>query len=277
MPENLPTTQAETEPGTTEFPLAKGVSAQRVISVQHYSPELFSFRIERPESFRFRSGEFVMIGLPNAAKPIYRAYSVASANWADFIEFFSIKVPDGPLTEHLQRIKPGDQVLIKGRSVGTLVLDALTPGRNLYLLSTGTGFAPFASVIQDPETYERFDHVIAVQTCRTVAELGYIEQLRARLESDPDMSEFIGDRLTYLTSATREPHPCQARVTDMLRNGDLFTLTSREPFDPAVDRAMICGSMAMLKETKTVCESMGLKEGSNSRPGTFVVERAFVD
>ncbi len=257
--------------------MPKGVTAQTVTSVEHYSPELFSFRVERPESFRFRSGEFVMIGLPNAAKPIYRAYSVASANWADYLEFFSIKVPDGPLTEHLQRVEPGDQVLIKGRSVGTLVFDALEPGRNLYLLSTGTGFAPFASVIQDPEAYERFDRVVAVQTCRTNAELGYLQQLRDRLNHDADMSEFIDGRLSWLTSATREPHACQARVTDLLRSGELFKLTGREPFDPAVDRAMICGSMAMLKETKAICEEIGLVEGSNSGPGTFVVERAFVD
>jgi len=259
------------------FPLGKGVMAQKVLSVRHYSPELFSFRVERPESFRFRSGEFVMIGLPNAEKPVYRAYSVASANWADYIEFFSIKVPDGPLTEHLQKIQQGDFVLIRGKSTGTLVLDALTPGRNLYLLSTGTGFAPFASVIQDPESYERFDHVVAVQTCRTVAELGYIQQLQEHLQTDPDLSEFIGDKLSFLTSATREPYPCQERVTDMLRSGKLFDLVGREPFDPELDRAMICGSMAMLKETKQICEQMGLVEGANSRPGTYVVERAFVD
>ena len=149
------------------FDLPKGATALKVTSVEHYSPELFSFQTERPESFRFRSGEFVMIGLPNAENPIYRAYSVASANWADYLEFFSIKVPNGPLTEHLQRIEPGDYILMRGKATGTLVLDALTPGRNLYLLSTGTGFAPFASVIQDPESYERFEHVIAVQTCRT--------------------------------------------------------------------------------------------------------------
>lgn len=260
-----------------DFVLPKGVTVQTVTSVQHYSPELFSFRLDRPASFRFRSGEFVMIGLPNAAKPVYRAYSVASPNWADYLEFFSIKVPNGPLTEHLQKVEPGDPVLIKGRSVGTLVFDALEPGRNLYLLSTGTGFAPFAAVIQDPEAYEKFEHVVAVQTTRTVAELGYLQQLREHLSNDPDMSEFIGDKLTWLTSATREPHPCQSRVTDLLRSGELFKLTGREPFDPAKDRVMICGSMAMLKETKGICDEMGLVEGSNSRPGTYVVERAFVD
>jgi len=268
--------EAATDP-TLPFPLGKGVMAQKVLSVRHYSPELFSFRVERPDSFRFRSGEFVMIGLPNAEKPVYRAYSIASANWADHIEFFSIKVPNGPLTEHLQRIQPGDYVLIRGKSTGTLVLDALTPGRNLYLLSTGTGFAPFASVIQDPESYERFDHVIAVQTCRTVAELGYILQLREHLQNDPDLSEFIGDKLSFLTSATREPYRCQERVTDLLRSGKLFGLAGREAFDPELDRAMICGSMAMLKETKAICDEMGLVEGANSRPGTYVVERAFVD
>ncbi len=266
-----------TTPDGKPFELPKGTTAQTVTSVEHFSPDLFCFRIERPESFRFRSGEFVMIGLPNAEKPVFRAYSIASANWADHIEFFSIKVPDGPLTEHLQKIKPGDKVLIKGRSVGTLVLDALKPGRNLYLLSTGTGFAPFGSVIQDPDTYERFRRVVAVQTCRTVAELGYIQSLRERLEADEDISGFIDGRLTWLTSATREPWPCQARVTDLLRSGELFDLSGREPFDPELDRAMICGSMAMLKETRDICESMGLIEGSNSRPGTFVVERAFVD
>lgn len=258
-------------------PLAAGVHAQTVISVQHYSDRLFRFRLTRPETLKFRSGEFVMIGLPNAEKPVYRAYSIASPNWAEHLEFVSIKVPGGPLTEHLQRIQPGDTVLIRGRPTGTLVLDALLPGRNLYMLSTGTGIAPFGAVTRDPDSIEHFEHLVVSQTCRTVAELGYINDLSAELTDDPDMAEMFGGKVSWLRSVTREPYPCQHRVTDMLRTGELFERTGMPPLDPEKDRVMICGSMAMLKETRAICESLGLVEGSNSRPGTFVVERAFVD
>ncbi len=267
----------QTETAQATKPLAAGVQAQTVLSVQHYSDRLFRFRMTRPESLRFRSGEFVMIGLPNAEKPVFRAYSIASPSWAEHLEFLSIKVPGGPLTEHLQRIQPGDTVLIKGRPTGTLVMDALLPGRTLFMLSTGTGIAPFGAVVRDPASIEHFEHLVITQTCRTVAELGYINDLSSEITDDPDMAEMFGDKVTFLRSVTREPYPCQNRVTTMLRSGELFERLNMPALDPELDRVMICGSMAMLKETREICESLGLVEGSNSRPGTFVVERAFVD
>lgn len=273
----MPIMSAQPDSPAVSFPLPAGVNAQTVLSVQHYSDRLFRFRLTRPETLKFRSGEFVMIGLPNAEKPVYRAYSIASPNWADHLEFVSIKVPGGPLTEHLQRIEPGDTVLIRGKPTGTLVLDALLPGRTLYMLSTGTGIAPFGAVVRDPDSVEHFENLVVTQTCRTVAELGYINDLSAEINADPDIAEIFGGKVHWLRSVTREPYPCQSRVTDMLRSGELFTRLELPPLDPEKDRVMICGSMAMLKETRQICESMGLIEGSNNRPGTFVVERAFVD
>ena len=171
------------------FPVPAGVHAETVVSVKHYTDRLFSFRITRPQSFRFRSGEFVMIGLPNADKPVFRAYSIASPSWDDELEFFSIKVPDGPLTSHLQKIVPGDTVLMRQKSTGTLVLDALTPAKRLFMISTGTGIAPFASLVRDPETYEKFDQVVLTHTCRDHAELAYGAELFERLKDDPLIGE----------------------------------------------------------------------------------------
>jgi ferredoxin--NADP+ reductase len=251
------------------FAIPDNVFAEKVISVHHYTDRLFKFRITRPASFRFRSGEFVMIGLPNAEKPVYRAYSIASPSWDEEIEFFSIKVPGGPLTEHLQKIVPGDTVLMRKKPTGTLVNDALRPGRRLYLFSTGTGVAPFASLVRDPETFEKFEEIVLVHTCRQVAELEYSRELVETLREDPLIGEFA-TRLRYVPSATREPFERNARITTMIETGEL-------PIDPASDRAMICGSMDMLKSVKALCEKAGLVEGSNAAPGTFVVERAFVD
>jgi ferredoxin--NADP+ reductase len=251
------------------FAIPDNVFAEKVISVRHYTDRLFKFRITRPASFRFRSGEFVMIGLPNADKPVYRAYSIASPSWDEEIEFFSIKVPGGPLTEHLEKIVPGDTVLMRKKPTGTLVNDALLPGKRLYLFSTGTGVAPFASIVRDPETYEKFEEIVLVHTCRQVAELEYSRELVEELREDPLIGEFAG-RLRYVPSATREPFERNARITTMIENGEL-------PIDPATDRVMICGSMDMLKSVKALCEKAGLVEGSNAAPGTFVVERAFVD
>ncbi|KQT70019.1 MULTISPECIES: ferredoxin--NADP reductase [unclassified Aureimonas] len=260
-----------------EFPIPAGVYAQTVTSVQHYTDRLFRFRMTRPDGFRFRSGEFVMIGLPNAAKPVFRAYSIASPAWDEELEFFSIKVEDGPLTEHLQKIAVGDTVLMRKKSTGTLVHDALIPGKRLYLFSTGTGIAPFASVIRDPETYEKFETVILTHTTRTIAELQYGKDLVAEIKADELMSEFVGDKLLLHSTATREGDHKGERVTTLVETGKLFTDLGLPPFDPATDRAMICGSMDMLKDTKALCEKLGLVEGSNATPGTFVVERAFVD
>ncbi|MCO5146397.1 MAG: ferredoxin--NADP reductase [Aquamicrobium sp.] len=260
-----------------EFPIPAGVHAEKVISVRHYTDFLFSFRITRPQSFRFRSGEFVMIGLPNAAKPVFRAYSIASPSWDEELEFFSIKVPDGPLTQHLQKIKPGDTVLMRQKSTGTLVLDALTPGKRLWMISTGTGIAPFASLMRDPETYEKFDEVILTHTCREVAELTYGEELARNLVEDPLIGELVQGRFFHYATATREPYARTGRITALIESGKLFEDLGMPPFDPAIDRVMICGSMDMIRDVKALVEKAGLKEGSNAAPAEFVVERAFVD
>ncbi len=219
---------------------------ETVLSVRHYTDRMFAFRITRPAAFRFRSGEFVMIGLEGAnGKPLLRAYSIASPSWDDELEFFSIKVPDGPLTSRLQNIKPGDKVLLGRKSVGTLVHDALTPGKRLYLFSTGTGIAPFASIIRDPETYERFEQVILTHTCREAGELKYGQDLVASLKDDPLVGEHFG-RLVHYTTVTREPWPNQNRITTCIENGLLFADLDVPPLDPATDRVMICGSLEML-------------------------------
>lgn len=261
---------------TLEFPIPAGVYAESVVSVKHYTDRLFSFRITRPQSFRFRSGEFVMIGLPNAQKPVFRAYSIASPNWDEEVEFFSIKVPDGPLTQHLQKIQPGDTVLMRQKSTGTLVNDALTPAKRLYMISTGTGIAPFASLIRDPDTYEKFDQIILTHTCRDLAELKYGEELIAATREDPLIGELTEGRLHHFTSTTREASPVMGRITTLIENGGLFQALGTEPFDRENDRVMICGSMDMLKDVKALAEKAGLKEGSNAEPADFVVERAFV-
>ncbi|SES66752.1 ferredoxin--NADP reductase [Oceanicella actignis] len=252
-----------------------GVYAQTVAEVQHYTDRLFRFRMTRPASFRFRSGEFVMIGLPGP-KPVWRAYSIASPSWDDQLEFFSIKVPDGPLTSQLQKIQPGDTVWMRKKATGTLVLDALLPGKRLWMFSTGTGIAPFASLVRDPETYEKFDRVILTHTCRQVAELRYGEELVAATKDDPLVGEFARNQLTHFTSVTREPYPRQGRITDLMRSGELFRMLDVPPLSPETDRGMICGSMEMLRDTKAILEEAGLTEGANNKPAEFVVERAFV-
>ncbi|MGY6645696.1 MAG: ferredoxin--NADP reductase [Salinarimonas sp.] len=268
--------QAVPASANTEFPIPANTHAETVTLVEHYTDRLFRFRITRPASLRFRSGEFVMIGLPNAERPVFRAYSIASPSWDDELEFFSIKVPDGPLTEHLQKIKVGDTVLMKKKPTGTLVLDALLPGRRVYMLSTGTGIAPFASLIRDPETYEKFEEVILTHSCREIAELRYGEDLVAAIKDDPLVSEFATGRLRHWTSVTREPYARSQRITTAIENGSFFEDLGLAPFDPAHDRVMICGSMEMIADCEALCEKAGLNEGSNARPGEFVVERAFV-
>ena len=261
----------------TDFPTPTGVFAQTVTSVQHYTDSLFKFRITRPASFRFRSGEFVMIGLPNAENPVYRAYSIASPSWDDEIEFYSIKVQDGALTEHLQKIQIGDTVLMRRKPTGTLVNDALLPGKRLYMFSTGTGIAPFASLIRDPETYEKFDDVILTQTCREVAELTYGHELIAAIKDDPLVGEFANGRLRHYATVTRQKFTHTGRITDLMKNGKLFSDLEVPPISSEADRGMICGSMEMLRDTKVALEEFGLVEGANNRPATFVVERAFVE
>ena len=252
-------------------------SHETVLSVHHYTDRLFKFRITRPASFRFRSGEFIMIGLIGEnGKPLLRAYSVASPNWDDTLEFYSIKVPDGPLTSKLEKIQPGDTVLLGRKPVGTLVHDALVPGKRLYLFSTGTGFAPFASIIRDPETYEKFDEVIVTHTCRDVAELAYSRETVEAFLNDPDIGELGAGKLRLYQTCTREAFEKTGRVTDLIRSGKLFADLGVPRLDPASDRAMICGSIEMTKELKNLMEEHGLKEGSNSEPADFVIERAFV-
>ena len=258
------------------FPIPANVHAERVVSVTHYTDRLFSFRITRPQSFRFRSGEFVMIGLPNAEKPVYRAYSIASPAWDDELEFYSIKVPDGPLTQHLQKIQPGDIVLMRPKPTGTLVLDALTPGKRVFMIATGTGMAPFASLVRDPETYEKFDQVILTNTCRDVADLQYGNELAALTTEDPLIGEMAGGKLTYYASTTRQESPHMGRLTTLIENGKLFSDLGIPPLDPATDRAMLCGSMAMIKDVAALLQARGFTEGSNSAPAEFVLERAFV-
>ncbi|SMH37908.1 ferredoxin--NADP reductase [Mesorhizobium australicum] len=258
------------------FPIPANVHAERVVSVTHYTDRLFSFRITRPQSLRFRSGEFVMIGLPNAEKPVYRAYSVASPAWDDELEFYSIKVQDGPLTQHLQKIQPGDIVLLRPKPTGTLVLDALTPGKRVFMIATGTGIAPFASLIREPETYDKFEQVILTNTCRDAADLQYGNELAAMASEDPLIGEMAGGKLVYYATTTREETPNMGRITTLIENGKLFSDLGIRPLDPATDRVMLCGSMAMIKDVAALLEARGFTEGSNSAPAEFVLERAFV-
>lgn len=260
-----------------ELPKAyRGLETLTVTEVTHWTDRTFSFRCERPQSLRFRSGEFAMIGLPNGDRPLLRAYSIASPNWAEELEFYSIKVPDGPLTSRLQHLKVGEEILIRPKPVGTLVHDALIAGKRLILFSTGTGIAPFASVIRDPETYEKFEEVILTQTCRDVNELDYGKHLIAEIESDELLSEVVGDKLRFIATTTREESPLMGRMTTWLEDGR-FEEATGATLNPEVDRVMICGSMDMLQDHKRICEEAGMVEGANSEPGQFVIEKAFVD
>ncbi|MDO5705249.1 MAG: ferredoxin--NADP reductase [Paracoccus sp. (in: a-proteobacteria)] len=267
---------ADTAPSKKTLP-----DAQTVTTVRHWTEWLFSFRVTRPASLRFRSGEFVMIGLPDDnGKPILRAYSIASPNWDDELEFYSIKVPDGPLTSRLQHIQPGDQIIMRPKPVGTLVLDALQPGKRLWFLATGTGIAPFASLMRDPETFERYEQVIMMHTCRTAEELAYGRELVQNLHADPLLTEMFGtefaSRLLYYPTTTREESPRMGRITDNLTSGKVFADLDLPPMSPETDRAMICGSLAFNIDVKAVLEGFGLREGANSDPKEFVVEKAFV-
>ena len=249
---------------------------ETVLDVEHYTDRLFRFRITRPMSFRFRSGEFVMIGLrKDDGKPLLRAYSVASPAWDEELEFYSIKVPDGPLTSRLQSIQPGDKVLLGKKPTGTLVLDALTPAKRLYMFSTGTGFAPFASLVRDPDTYERYDEVIVTHTCREVAELMYSKTLINDLVNDPLVGEMVEGKLRLYTTTTRETSDRMGRITTLIENGKLFEDLGVPRLNPETDRAMICGSNEMLQDLKALMIKHDLTEGSNAAPAEFVIEKAF--
>ncbi|MDP3263004.1 MAG: ferredoxin--NADP reductase [Tabrizicola sp.] len=269
----------ELSPVTTPEAAAKPhlPDAQTVTAVTHWTDRLFSFRVTRPKSLRFRSGEFVMIGLlGDNGKPLLRAYSIASPAWDEELEFYSIKVPDGPLTSRLQHIKVGDEIILRPKPVGTLVHDALLPGSRLWFLATGTGIAPFASLMREPETYEKYDQVIMMHTCREVAELEYGRQLVESLKDDPLIGELVGDKLKYYPTTTREPFAHMGRITDNLTSGKVFADLGLAPMDPEEDRAMVCGSLAFNHDVKAVLEGFGLREGANSEPLEYVVEKAFV-
>ncbi|SNR82845.1 ferredoxin--NADP reductase [Puniceibacterium sediminis] len=252
--------------------------AQTVTSVHHWSDTLFSFRITRPTSLRFRSGEFVMIGLlKDDGKPLLRAYSIASPSWDEELEFYSIKVPDGPLTSRLQEIVAGDEIILRPKPVGTLVHDALLPGKRLWLICTGTGVAPFASLLRDPETWEQYDQVILAHTCRTVAELAYGAEIVSALPDDPLIGELVADKLLYYPTTTREPSAHEGRISDHIRSGRVFEALGLQSLSPEEDRVMVCGNLALNKEIMALCEASGLEEGANSAPAQFVVEKAFLD
>ena len=274
MTEQMPVTQAAAKPVTLP-------DAQTVTSVQHWTDRLFSFRVTRPQSLRFRSGEFVMIGLlGDNGKPLLRAYSIASPAWDEELEFYSIKVPDGPLTSKLQHIQPGDQIILRPKPVGTLVLDALLPGKRLWFFATGTGIAPFASLMRDPDTFERYDQIIMMHTCRDVAELDYGRELIDGIRQDEMLAELMGegfhDKLVYYPTTTREDSPTMGRITDNLTSGKVFKDLGIDTITPETDRGMVCGSLAFNTDMKTVLEGFGLIEGANSDPKHYVVEKAFV-
>jgi ferredoxin/flavodoxin---NADP+ reductase len=252
-------------------------NAEEVLEVQHWTDTLFSFATTRDAGFRFVSGQFTMIGLEVDGRPLMRAYSMASASHEERLEFFSIKVSDGPLTSHLQKIKPGDRILVSRKATGTLVPHNLWPGKRLLLLSTGTGLAPFASVIKDIEVYERYERIILVHGCRQVADLAYGEQLVARLRSDEIFGEMVAAKLDYYPTVTREPFRNRGRITDLLESGCLFDDLGMPRLDIEADRAMICGSPAMVDDLRLFFRGRDFVEGSSSQPGHFVIEKAFVE
>ncbi|HEY0648119.1 ferredoxin--NADP reductase [Phenylobacterium sp.] len=251
---------------------------ETVTWVQHWTPSLFSFRTTRDPALRFSSGQFVMVGLQKEdGKPLVRAYSIASPSWHEELEFYSIKVPDGPLTSRLQNIKVGDQVLIGRKPTGTLVLDGLKPGKRLYMLGTGTGLAPWLSLARDPEVYDRFETVVVTHTVREVQDLNYAELFEKDLKEDEILSELIGDKLKYYPTVTREEFRTKGRITDLIESGQLFRDLGLPPFDPAEDRVMLCGGPSVLVDLKQQLLDRGYVEGSLAQPGDFVLEKAFVE
>jgi ferredoxin/flavodoxin---NADP+ reductase len=251
-------------------------NTEKVLSVHHWTDRLFSFTTTRDQSLRFLNGHFTMIGLMVEGKPLVRAYSVSSANYEEHLEFLSIKVQDGPLTSRLQHIQPGDTILVGRKPTGTLVVDYLKPGKRLYLIATGTGLAPFLSIVRDPHVYERFEHVIVVHGVRLVKELAYRDLLSKDLAKHEILGEIVRDKLRYVPTVTREPFPLMGRIPALIRDGRLAAQLQL-PQNQAEDRAMICGSPAMLRELKGLLESMNFEEGNTSKPGDFVIERAFAD
>ena len=254
------------------------LATERVLKVHHWNDTLFSFRTTRDPGLRFRNGHFVMLGLPVEGKPLMRAYSVASANHDEHLEFFSIKVPNGPLTSRLQHLKPGDEVIVGRKPVGSLVLDDLRPGRHLYLLSTGTGLAPFISIIQDPDAYERFEKVVLIHGVRQVSELAYAQFIEQELPNHDYLGEMARDKLLYYPTVTREPFRHRGRLTEVIESGRLFTDLGLPPLDPTLDRAMICASAAMLADSCKLLDARGFHiSPRQGEQGDYVIERAFVE
>lgn len=255
----------------------KSLSVETVRWVKHWNDGLFSFALTRSPSFRFRSGEFVMLGLSVTGKPLLRAYSIASAAYSDELEFLSIKIPDGPLTSRLCHIREGDPVYLGRKPTGTLVTDALRPGRRLFMLSTGTGLAPFLSLMRDPDIYDAFEEVVVVHSVRTVAELAYRDEMEGRLADDPLVDELAANQFHYVPTVTREPFKTTRRIDALIEDGTIFQgVTGPALLDPQHDRVMLCGSMEMIKQFSGFLEGLGFEEGANNKPADFVIERAFV-
>jgi ferredoxin/flavodoxin---NADP+ reductase len=250
---------------------------ETVLAVRHWNDNLFSFTTTRDRGLRFKNGHFLMLGLEVEGRPLLRAYSVASANYEEHLEFYSIKVPDGPLTSRLQHLKPGDQVLVSRKPTGTLVLNHLLPGKRLYLLSTGTGLAPFMSMIRDPDVYEQFEHVVLAHGVRYQSELGYSEYIRDELPRHEYIGEQVQKQLRYYPTVTREAFEHQGRLTELLQSGKLAADVGLPALDPEHDRVMICGNPSMLSELTALLESRGFREGSSHESGAYVIERAFVE
>ena len=253
------------------------LSVQSVTSVHHWNESLFSFKTTRDRGLRFENGHFVMLGMEVEGRPLMRAYSIASPNYNEELEFLSIKVPDGPLTSRLQNIKVGDELFVSSKPTGTLVVDHLLEGRNLYLISTGTGLAPFLSIIQDPEVYERFDRVVLTHGVRYVSELAYEGFITSELPGNEFFGSEVQEKLIYYPTVTREPFRNTGRLTDLMVSGKLFRDTGLDRADPAHDRFMICGSPSMLKDTCNILDDWGFRESRQGIKAEYVIERAFVE
>lgn len=253
------------------------IYTETVKTVRHWTDTLFSFTATRNPGFRFLSGQFTMIGLAIDGRPLLRAYSMCNANHEDQLEFFSIKVPDGPLTSKLQLLAPGDSLLVNSKPTGTLIQDNLHPGKHLYLLGTGTGLAPFASIVKDPEAYDRYEKIILVHGCRYVAELGYGEMIVNRLLEDAVFGELAQEKLLYYPTVTREDFRHTGRITTLLESGRLQAELGLPALDREADRVMLCGSPDMLADLNIWLRARGFTEGNHSEPGHFVIEKAFVE